>query len=149
MVQACFGLRLNDAGSGAPHEGEDDAMTLDHRRSPLGVPHEVEVPDRIPKERYFDPEFFALRPSSSGPGSGRWPAGSRRSPASRDFVEYEILDRSVIVVRTSETEVRGLRELVPPPRRQGRRGPRHAQERLHLPLPRLVLRPRRHEHLRL
>ena len=25
-----------------------------------GVPHAVEVPDRVPKERYYDPAFFDL-----------------------------------------------------------------------------------------
>ena len=42
------------------------------------------------------------RPSSSGHGSGRWPVGSRRSPRPDDFAEYEILDQSVIVVRTED-----------------------------------------------
>ncbi len=39
-------------------------------------------------------------------------------------------------------------ERVPPSRRQGRRGPRDVRERVHLPVPRVVLRPRRHEHPR-
>ena len=45
------------------------------------------------------------RPSSCGRGSGRWRAGSRRSPGPDDFVEYEILDQSVIVVRTEDVGV--------------------------------------------
>ena len=35
----------------------------------------------------------------------------------------------------------GVPERLPPPRRPGRRGPRHLRERVHLPVPRLVLRP--------
>ena len=48
------------------------------------------------------------RPSCSGPGSGRWPAGSRRSREPDDFVEYEILDQSVVVVRTDDLGVRAF-----------------------------------------
>ena len=40
----------------------------------------------------------------------------------------------------------GVPERLPPPRREGRRGPGVRRERLHLPVPRVVLRPGRHEH---
>ena len=89
------------------------------------------------------------RSSCSGPGSGRWRAGSRRSPRRGDFVEYEILDQSIIVLRDRRPGGARLPERLPAPRRPGRRGPRDAEERVHLPLPRLVLRPGRQEHLRL
>ena len=39
------------------------------------------------------------RSSCSGRGCGRWRAGSRRSPRHDDFVEYEFLDQSIIVLR--------------------------------------------------
>ena len=38
----------------------------------------------------------------------------------------------------------GIPERLSPPRRPGRRRPGHVRERVHLPVPRLVLRPRRH-----
>ena len=35
----------------------------------MTVPYAVEVPDRIPKERYYDPEFYALGGRTAlGPG---------------------------------------------------------------------------------
>ena len=86
------------------------------------------------------------RPSCSGRGSGRWRAGSRRSPRSGDFAEYEILDQSVLVVRTEDMGVRAFDNVC------RHRGVRFAQGRgsqagrLRLPLPRLVLRHRRPEH---
>ena len=48
------------------------------------------------------------RSSCCGPGSGRWRAGSRRSRRPHDFVEYEFLDQSVIVVRTDDLGVRAF-----------------------------------------
>ncbi len=48
------------------------------------------------------------RPSSSGPGCGRWPAGSRRSPSPATSSSYEILDQSVIVLRGDDGEVRAF-----------------------------------------
>ena len=42
----------------------------------------------------------------------------------------------------------GVPERLPPSWRQGRRGSRDVRERVHLPVPRVVLRPRRQEHLR-
>ena len=83
-------------------------MTLDHHHSPLGVPHGVEVPDRIPKERYFDPGFFALEAERLWPRVWQMACRLEEIPAVRDFVEYEILDRSVVVVRTADDEVRAF-----------------------------------------
>lgn len=45
------------------------------------------------------------RRSCSGRGSGRWRAASKRSLPG-DFVEYEILDQSIIVVRVDDSTVR-------------------------------------------
>src|ERR1700723_1522244 len=106
MVPGRSGLARNDSGPGAPNRGEDDVMTLDHRRQrPLGTPHEVVVSDRIPKERYYDSEFFALEAERLWPRVWQMACRPQGIPGVRDFVEYEILDRSVVVVRTSETEV--------------------------------------------
>ena len=89
------------------------------------------------------------RPSSCGRGCGRWPAASRRSRSRGDYVAYEILDQSVIVVRGDDMERAGVPQRLPAPRRTPRRGSGHLRERVHLPVPRLVLRRRRREHLRL
>jgi phenylpropionate dioxygenase-like ring-hydroxylating dioxygenase large terminal subunit len=106
MVPKRSGSARNDSGPGAPNEGEDDVMTLDHRRhSALGIPHEVVVSDRIPKERYYDSAFFALEAERLWPRVWQMACRLEEIPSARDFVEYEVLDRSVVVVRTSETEV--------------------------------------------
>ncbi len=110
-------------------------------------------PDRIPKERYFDPDVLpSSRPSGSGPGSGRWRAASRRSREPHDFAEYQILDQSIVVVRTEDPDTAiGVTAFQNACRHRGVKvavGRGTLRERVHLPLPRVVLRPRRQEHRR-
>jgi phenylpropionate dioxygenase-like ring-hydroxylating dioxygenase large terminal subunit len=82
-------------------------MTIDHEhRRALGVPHEVVVADRIPKERYFDPAFFALEAERLWPRVWQMACRLEEIPRIGDYVEYEILDQSVIVVRIADDEVR-------------------------------------------
>ena len=67
-------------------------------------------------------------------------------PEPGDYVTYEILDQSVIVLRTDDGEVRAFQNTC---RHRGVRlveGRGHLRERVHLPVPRVVLRPGRHEH---
>jgi Rieske 2Fe-2S family protein len=71
----------------------------------MSVPYPVQVPDQIPKERYYDPGFYALEAEQLWSRVWQMACRLEEIPHVRDFVEYEILDRSVIVVRTSETEV--------------------------------------------
>ena len=71
----------------------------------MNVPYPVEVPDRIPKERYYDPGFYALEAEQLWPRVWQMACRLEEIQGVRDFVEYAILDQSVIVVRTSETEV--------------------------------------------
>ena len=66
------------------------------------VPFAVEVPDRIPKERYFDADFFALEAEQLWPRVWQMACRLEELPAVGDFVEYEILDQSVVVVRTED-----------------------------------------------
>ena len=41
-----------------------------------------------------------------GPTCGRWPAGSKRSPAPGDYVEYTICDQSILLVRVDDWTIR-------------------------------------------
>ena len=71
----------------------------------MSVPYAVEVPDRIPKERYYDPAFYALEAEQLWPRVWQMACRLEEIPGVGDFAEYEVLDQSVIVVRTSATEV--------------------------------------------
>ena len=74
--------------------------------TPLPVPLAVQAVDRIPKQRYYDPEFYTLETELFWPRV--WQMACRLEEISKpgDFVEYEILDQSVIVVRVDDSNVR-------------------------------------------
>src|ERR1700734_4235906 len=67
--------------------------------TPLPVPLAVESPDRIPKQRYYDPDFYALEAERFWPRVWQMACRLEEIPKAGDFVEYEILDQSIIVVR--------------------------------------------------
>ncbi|MHB8464882.1 MAG: aromatic ring-hydroxylating oxygenase subunit alpha [Acidimicrobiales bacterium] len=68
----------------------------------------MELPDRARKERYFDPDFFALEVELLWPRVWQMACRLEEIPEPGDFVEYEILDQSVIVVRTDDMQVRAF-----------------------------------------
>jgi phenylpropionate dioxygenase-like ring-hydroxylating dioxygenase large terminal subunit len=66
------------------------------------------VPDRLPKQRYYDADFFALEAEQLWPRVWQMACRLEEIPEPNDFVVYEILDQSVIVVRTEDGGVRAL-----------------------------------------
>jgi phenylpropionate dioxygenase-like ring-hydroxylating dioxygenase large terminal subunit len=74
--------------------------------TPLPVPWAVETPDRIPKQRYYDPDFYALENEMFWPRVWQMACRLEEIPKPGDFVEYEILDQSIIVVRLDADNVR-------------------------------------------
>jgi phenylpropionate dioxygenase-like ring-hydroxylating dioxygenase large terminal subunit len=69
------------------------------------VPHAVEPPDRAPKERYLDPAFYQLEAEQLWSRAWQMACRLEEIPQPGDFAEYEILDQSVIVVRTDDLGV--------------------------------------------
>jgi phenylpropionate dioxygenase-like ring-hydroxylating dioxygenase large terminal subunit len=65
-------------------------------------------PDRARKERYYDPEFFQLEAEQLWPRVWQMACRLEELPDAGDFVEYRILDQSVIVVRGEDLEVRAF-----------------------------------------
>ncbi|MFM8304765.1 MAG: aromatic ring-hydroxylating oxygenase subunit alpha [Actinomycetota bacterium] len=74
----------------------------------MRVPYAMEHPDRVPKQRYFDADFYALEAEQLWPRVWQMACRLEEIPAPHDFVEYEILDQSVLVVRTDDMEVRAF-----------------------------------------
>jgi phenylpropionate dioxygenase-like ring-hydroxylating dioxygenase large terminal subunit len=72
------------------------------------VPFRIEVPDRVPKQRYYDPEFYRLEAEMLWPRVWQMACRLEEIPETGDFAEYQILDQSVIVVRTEEGGVRAF-----------------------------------------
>jgi phenylpropionate dioxygenase-like ring-hydroxylating dioxygenase large terminal subunit len=68
----------------------------------FAVPFAMQQPDRIPKERYFHPDFYALEAEQLWPRVWQMACRLEEIPSPRDFVEYEFLDQSVVVVRTDD-----------------------------------------------
>ncbi len=73
-----------------------------HKWSALPVPYAVDVVDRVRKERYFDPDFYAMEAELLWPRVWQMACRLEEIPETGDFAEYEILDQSVIVVRTDQ-----------------------------------------------
>src|SRR5580700_6344631 len=76
--------------------------------TPLPVPLAVEDPSRIPKQRYYDPDFYALEAELFWPRVWQMACRLEEIPRAGDFVEYQILDQSVIVVRTDDLGVQAF-----------------------------------------
>ena len=81
---------------------------VDRKWSALPVPFAIEVPDRVPKERYFHPEFYAREAERLWPRVWQMACRLEEIPRPHDFVEYEFLDQSVFVIRTDDTGVRAF-----------------------------------------
>jgi nitrite reductase/ring-hydroxylating ferredoxin subunit len=79
--------------------------TVEHKWSALAVPHAVDVPDRIRKERYFDPDFYRIEAELLWPRVWQMACRLEEIPEPGDFAEYQILDQSVVVVRSADLGV--------------------------------------------
>ena len=75
-------------------------------RGPLEVPHAVHRPDRIPAARYYDPHFFDLERERLWPRVWQMACRLDEIPQPGDFVEYEILGLSVLIVRLDEATIK-------------------------------------------
>jgi phenylpropionate dioxygenase-like ring-hydroxylating dioxygenase large terminal subunit len=73
-----------------------------------GSPLALEGPTYIPKERYFDPAFFDLE--NKRLWRHVWQVACREDevPNTGDFVEYRILDQSILIVRGADGNLRAL-----------------------------------------
>ena len=125
------------AGDGAPTAGAD----VPHRHGPprLRARRALLRPGRSPTSSG----------SASGPTSGRWPAGSRRSPSpATSSSTRSAISRSWWSGRRADGQ--GLLQRLPAPGHRAGQGHRDLPRRAdHLPLPRLAMGPRGDELLRL
>ncbi len=78
------------------------------KSSALPVPYAMEIPDRVPKQRYFDPDFYQMEVERLWSRVWQMACRLEEIPGAGDFVEYEILDQSVIVLRTDDLGVRAF-----------------------------------------
>jgi phenylpropionate dioxygenase-like ring-hydroxylating dioxygenase large terminal subunit len=81
---------------------------VERKRPALPVPYAMDQPDRVPKERYYDPELFRLEADLLWTRTWQMACRLEEIPRPDDFVEYEILDQSVVVVRTADMGVQAF-----------------------------------------
>ena len=81
---------------------------VDRQRSTVPVPYAMEHPDRARKERYFDPDFYRLEVEQLWSCAWQMACRLEEIPGPLEFVEYEILDQSVVVVRDADLGVRAF-----------------------------------------
>ncbi len=70
------------------------------------VPHAVTRPDQIPAKRYYDQEFFELEKEHLWSRVWQMACRLEEIPRRGDYVVYENLDQSVIVVRIDEKTIK-------------------------------------------
>src|SRR3954452_761824 len=80
----------------------------DQKRTALPVPYAMQVPDRVPKQRYFDRDFYDLEAELLWPRVWQMACRLQEIPKPHDFVEYEICDQSVLVIRQRDGSVKAL-----------------------------------------
>jgi nitrite reductase/ring-hydroxylating ferredoxin subunit len=84
---------------------------VDRKWSALPVPFAIEVPDRVPKQRYYDPSFYRLEAELLWSRVWQMACRLEEIPEPGDFVEYEILDQSIVVVRNEDMSVRAFQNV--------------------------------------
>jgi phenylpropionate dioxygenase-like ring-hydroxylating dioxygenase large terminal subunit len=75
-------------------------------RVPLPVPHAMGRADRVPVRRYYDPDFYRLECELLWPRVWQMACRLEEIPNPGDFVEYENVGQSVIIVRTGADQFR-------------------------------------------
>ena len=70
--------------------------------------HAIDIADRIPKQRYYDRDFFDLEADRLWNRTWQMACRLEEIPGPHDFTTYEILDDSIVVVRTEGGGVRAF-----------------------------------------
>jgi phenylpropionate dioxygenase-like ring-hydroxylating dioxygenase large terminal subunit len=65
-------------------------------------------PQRVPKERYFDPVFYELEKEKLWPHVWQMACRLEEIPTPGDFVEYEICDQSILIVRQADHSIKAF-----------------------------------------
>jgi phenylpropionate dioxygenase-like ring-hydroxylating dioxygenase large terminal subunit len=81
---------------------------MERKWSALPVPYAIETLDRVPKERYDAESFYELEAELLWLRVWQMACRLEEIPEPGDFAEYEILDQSVVVVRTEDLGVRAF-----------------------------------------
>lgn len=84
------------------------AITDDRRVAARQVPFAMRDRLHVPRERYFDREFYELEKEHLWPRVWQMACREEEIPQPGDFVEYEICDQSILVVRQPDRSVKAF-----------------------------------------
>ncbi len=77
-------------------------MTADLAKAPKAAPFQITDPERIPAQRYYDEEFYKLENERLWPHVWQMACRIEQIPEIGDWIEYKILDKTVIIVRSKD-----------------------------------------------
>ena len=77
-------------------------MTTDTPAALGKVLFRIANPELIPAERYYDPEFFELEKKQMWPHAWQMACRLEELPELGDYTVYDIFDKSVLMIHTSE-----------------------------------------------
>jgi len=72
------------------------------------VPFAMRDPLHVPRERYYDRDFFELEKEHLWPRVWQMACRLEEIPAPGDFVEYEICDQSILIVRQPDASIKAF-----------------------------------------
>lgn len=81
--------------------------------SARGVPHAMTAPNRVPKERYYDRGFFELEKQKLWHRTWQMACRLQEIPRANDYVEYEICEQSILVVRQADHSIKAFFNVCP------------------------------------
>ena len=79
-----------------------------NRRQGQDIPFAMSSPMWVPRERYYDRQFFELEKTRFWPRVWQMACRLEEIPRPGDFVEYEICDQSILLVRQPDRSVKGF-----------------------------------------
>lgn len=93
-----------------PADGIEDALALGANGEEVNskVPFHLTDALQIPSERYYSREFFELEKKHLWPHVWQMAAREEEIPQPGDFVEYEIVGQSLLIVRQPDMSVKAL-----------------------------------------
>ncbi|GAA2976088.1 phenylpropionate dioxygenase-like ring-hydroxylating dioxygenase large terminal subunit [Microbacterium terrae] len=93
-----------------PVDGIEEAIALGPNGADVTskVPFAMTKPHEVPAERYYSREFYELEKKHLWPKVWQMAAREEELPHPGDFVEYEIVGQSILIVRQPDMSVKAL-----------------------------------------
>src|SRR6187455_578857 len=101
-------MTIVDSAAASAHIEESIAIGPNGDDVNSKVPFHMTSPLHVPSERYYSREFFELEKEKLWPHVWQMAAREEEIPEPGDFVEYEIVGQSLLIVRQVDGSVKAL-----------------------------------------